>query len=227
VDNYLVIGKHSWNRESFNLSPIAKMPNWHYVDDVECLNYEFISQIEPRMIFVLHWSNLISPNLISQFQFVIFHMTDLPFGRGGSPLQNLIIRGFNKTVVSAIRASNQLDAGPIFMKRELSLSGSAQEIYKRASKLSIDMAIEISANNLEPIPQVGTVTNFLRRLPAESEVNDATTIPQLYDFIRMLDAEGYPRAFFVKLGFRFEFSEASLIDGSIEARVKIETNPEN
>ena len=35
-------------------------------------------------------------------------MTDLPYGRGGSPLQNLIIRGFESTKISAIEFKMEL-----------------------------------------------------------------------------------------------------------------------
>ena len=64
-------------------------------------------------------------------------MTDLPYGRGGSPLQNLIIRGHKKTKISALRMVNELDAGPIYFKRSLSLNGNAQKIYSSCSKKNI------------------------------------------------------------------------------------------
>ncbi len=48
------------------------------------------------------------------FNCVVFHMTDLPFGRGGSPLQNLISRGIYKTKISAIKVVKEIDAGPIY-----------------------------------------------------------------------------------------------------------------
>ena len=42
-------------------------------------------------------------------------MTDLPFGRGGSPLQNLIVRGYKETMLSAIKCVGEVDAGPIYI----------------------------------------------------------------------------------------------------------------
>jgi len=45
-------------------------------------------------------------------------MTDLPFGRGGSPLQNLIERGIKKTKISAIKVDGGIDTGDIFFKRD-------------------------------------------------------------------------------------------------------------
>ena len=46
-------------------------------------------------------------------------MTDLPYGRGGSPLQNLIVRGHKHTMISAIKCVKELDAGPIYLKKPL------------------------------------------------------------------------------------------------------------
>jgi methionyl-tRNA formyltransferase len=69
------------------------------------------------------------------------------------------------------------------------------------------------------------VVNFKRRKPAESELSDGHSTPasleELFDFIRMLDAEGYPRAFLRHSGFCFEFSRPALYDGRIVADVKI------
>ena len=45
-------------------------------------------------------------------------MTDLPFGRGGSPLQNLIVRGFEETMTSAIKVTKGIDTGDIYLKEK-------------------------------------------------------------------------------------------------------------
>lgn len=55
---------------------------------------------------------------------VCFHMTDVPYGRGGSPLQNLIVRKHKKTKLTALKMTEEIDAGPVYCKRELSLDGS-------------------------------------------------------------------------------------------------------
>ena len=48
-------------------------------------------------------------------------MTDLPFGRGGSPLQNLIIRGIYDTKISAIKANKEIEAGDIYCQHNLNI----------------------------------------------------------------------------------------------------------
>ena len=78
-------------------------------------------------------------------------MTDLPYGRGGSPLQNLIFRGHLETKITALRCIGELDAGPVYMKRPLSLNGSASEIFLRAADVVEKMIGEIV--HTEPIPE--------------------------------------------------------------------------
>jgi len=66
----------------------------------------------------------------------------------------------------------------------------------------------------------GTRSVNLRR-PAQSEISEVSSLSTLHDFIRMLDAEGYTKAFIIHNGFRYEFNRASLRDGCIHADVVI------
>lgn len=43
-------------------------------------------------------------------------MTNLPYGRGGSPVQNLILNGHKKTIISALNVTKDLDAGDVYLK---------------------------------------------------------------------------------------------------------------
>lgn len=186
-----------------------------------------LKEIDPDYVFFPHWSRKIAPELFESFECIIFHMTDLPFGRGGSPLQNLIVRGFENTVITALRCVEEFDAGPVYLKRPLNLNGSAEEIYLRASNVIEDMIQQIVMEQPEPQPQIGSPTYFQRRRPEESDLSAAQSLDQAYDLIRMLDAEGYPRAYLRVGGFRLEFSRASRRSGSLTADVRIEIDKDD
>jgi methionyl-tRNA formyltransferase len=146
----------------------------------------------------------------------------VPYGRGGSPLQNLIWRGHIETKVSALRMMSEMDAGPVYMKRPLSLDGRAEAIYRRLAEVVFDMMDEIVATEPTPVPQHGEPVVFPRRKPADSELPRVGDGRALYDHIRMLDAPTYPLAFVDWGHFRLEFAEAELQnDGSVSARVSI------
>jgi methionyl-tRNA formyltransferase len=223
--SYLVLGCKPWNRCLFDKSLRSLAGKWHYFGTPDELSLERVNEINPRYIFFLHWSWKVPDEIVKRYECVCFHMTDVPYGRGGSPLQNLISRGLNETKLTALRMSHEFDAGPVYMKETLSLKGGAEEIYLRAGKLSAEMIQRIIRLESKPTPQKGKVVNFKRRRPEESEVSDDRSAPasleELFDFIRMLDAEGYPRAFLKHSDFCFEFSRPALYDGRIVADVKI------
>jgi len=219
--SYLVLGCKPWNRRVFDES-LRRLPGcWNYIGSPEDLSLDLVEQISPRYIFSLHWSWKVPQELVDRFECVCFHMTDVPYGRGGSPLQNLIVRGYRETQLTALRMTAEFDAGPVYMKEPLSLEGGAEEIYCRASRLSAEMIQRIIQREPKPLPQQGEPVTFKRRKPEDSEIKGAASLEELHDLIRMLDAEGYPRAFLHQAGFRFEFSRPALYDGRLVADVRI------
>lgn len=177
--------------------------------------------LSPRYIFFPHWSWKIPEKIFNRFECVIFHMTDLPYGRGGSPLQNLIIRGHTETKLSAIRCEIGLDSGPVYEKRTLSLEGTADEILLRASKIMEEMIVSIVQNHPEPVKQTGEPVMFSRRKPEDGDLTKVDSISTAYDYIRMLDGEGYPPAFIQTDTLRFEFSKAKYNGSTLTATVVI------
>ena len=222
---YVVAGCKAWNRRLFD-EVLSKLEgDWHYVGDKEQLSLDRIRGLRPRYVFFLHWSWKVPDEIVSGFECVCFHMTDVPYGRGGSPLQNLIVRGHKDTKLTALRMTSEFDDGPVYLKRNLSLEGGAEEIYLRAGALSADIIRKIVKEEMQPSPQTGEPVNFSRRKPEESRIAKIDSLEQLHDFIRMLDAEGYPRAFLSYAGYRFEFSRSALYDGRIVADVQIKVEP--
>jgi methionyl-tRNA formyltransferase len=210
-----------WNRKMADALAARTGCNFVLISDPVKLTAANLATVNPRFIFFPHWSHRIEPGIYEQFVCVIFHMTDLPYGRGGSPLQNLIARGIYETKISALRCVEEMDAGPIYLKKPFSLYGSAEEIFLRASDVIEDMIVEILAKLPEPMPQEGVPTVFKRRRPEESNLASAQTLEQAFDLIRMLDAEGYPHAF-INIGpFKIEFTRASKKTGQVLADVRI------
>jgi methionyl-tRNA formyltransferase len=221
--NCILLSEKSWHKALFeNLKTRTAEICWYRIDNKEQFTAENVNKIEPAWIFIPHWSYKIKPEIFENYNCVVFHMTDLPFGRGGSPLQNLIVNGYESTKISALKVGEGIDTGDIYLKRPLSLSGTAEEIFVRASAIIEDMILEIINSKTAPEAQTGDVTVFRRRTPEESDISGLTDLKKVYDFIRMLDAEGYPNAYAEIGNFRFEFSSASFTgNNSILANVRI------
>jgi methionyl-tRNA formyltransferase len=184
-----------------------------------------LRKLQPRYVFFPHWSAKIPAEIFDSFECIVFHMTDLPFGRGGSPLQNLIVRGIYETQISALRCSSVLDGGPIYLKRPLSLQGNAEEIYVRAAGVVGEMIAHIVVHEPEPQPQTGEATVFRRRTPAESDISSLADLRKVFDHIRMLDAEGYPHACLETEHLLLEFRRASINADAVRAEVTIKRKP--
>lgn len=187
----------------------------------QALNLHGLRTFAPRYVFFPHWSWVVPSEIFDTFECVIFHMTDLPFGRGGSPLQNLIVRGIEQTMLTALRCTAEMDAGPVYQKRPLSTLGTAEEVYLRAASLMEGMIVDITEGRVQASAQVGEVVTFRRRSPSDGDIRGMTTLGRVHDMIRMLDADGYPKAFVEIGGFRFEFSRSSIKPDHIIADVKI------
>lgn len=218
---YIVAGAKSWNRRIISEVLFNYPGRWIFCSTQEQLIFDPLISLNPRYIFFLHWSWIVPEEIIEKYECICFHMTDVPYGRGGSPLQNLIQRGHRQTKLTALRMVRDLDAGPVYMKRDLCLEGNAEEIYMRATYLSADMIKDIIQTEPVAVPQSGDAVVFKRCNPTQSAIPKLKSLPQLHDFIRMLDANGYPRAFIECNGYRYEFSRANLYDGRIEADVII------
>ena len=220
--NFVILSEKKWNENLIKDISESIGYDWVHIKDKNDFTFENLTKLNPEKIFIPHYSFIIPEAIFNKFECIVFHMTDLPFGRGGSPLQNLIQRGIYHTKISALKVSNEIDAGPIYLKKDLALYGSAEEIYIRANKIIYEMIIDIIKNNLEPIEQKGEVTVFKRRKQEESCINELNDINKIYDYIRMLDAEGYPKAFLDFNDIRIEFNRAQLkSNNSIIADVRI------
>lgn len=215
---YIVAAKGEWNKELFDVFSKKLEGQWYFCDTPNELN-KLLTTVKPRYIFFIHWSWIVSEQIINTYECICFHMTDLPYGRGGSPLQNLIIRGHKNSILSSIRMKKGIDTGPIYYKKKFSLNGSAYKIYKRVSKLSWDMIGEFVKNNPKPKLQKGKIINFTRRTPQQSLLPVGLNLEQIYDYIRMLDAPGYPKAFLETGKYRIEFKDAKKLNNSLNAKV--------
>lgn len=219
--NYLVAAIGDWNKDYFNKIKNSLPGNWRYASSPKELKDILCSSFSPRYIFFPHWRWIVPTEVLNKYECVCFHMTDVPYGRGGSPLQNLIVRGHKDTVLTALKMVNELDAGPVYLKRPLSLKGTAEDIYKRSSSLIWTMIEDIIVENIIPTSQEGDITLFNRRTPDQSYLPNDLNLEQIYDYIRMLDAPDYPKAFIETESYHLEFDKAQLENEYIFARVKI------
>jgi len=243
MNSYIVATEKIWNlnnyhkyfddKKDFNLIFVDEKGTSYIKDGYGlCENYvsfeDTCKSIKPTLIFFPHWNNMIPKEIYEKFECVIFHMTDLPFGRGKEPLQWLIESGYQSTMLTVFKCTDKIDRGPIYNKILLPLNGSAEEIYKRCSDLIFQEIIRMIESKCNPIYTYDKMT-----LPTPMECGHPTpeilldaidNLDELYHKIRAWDAESYPKANFDIEEFNFEFSNAVMRHDCIEAIVKIRIN---
>ena len=97
---YIILSEKKWHEEIY-LSVQNKFTDcqWLLINNKSDFNIDILNDFNPTKIFIPHWSYIIPEEIFSAYDCIVFHMTDLPFGRGGSPLQNLIKAKFKKTKI--------------------------------------------------------------------------------------------------------------------------------
>lgn len=218
MNTYIVASSKPWHYAEFKKQCQSEPDLWHYVATPKELEGVLLSLV-PRYIFFLHWNWKVPSLIWKSHECVCFHMTDVPYGRGGSPLQNLILEGKADTVLTALRIIDEMDAGPVYTKLPLSLAGRAEEIYLRAGSLSWEIIRWMLREEPSPIPQEGEVTYFSRRNPEQSRLPKDVTLEDIFNHIRMLDAPTYPAAFMEYGGVKMEFSHAEMSENVVRAQV--------
>lgn len=153
----------------------------------------------PDIVLFYGWSWKVSTDLVTRFSCIMLHPAPLPKYRGGSPLQNQIIRGEQVSMVTLFLMDQNIDSGPVLAVQTLSLAGDIEDILERITTAGIDLTLKLLLDGLHPIPQVNeNATFYSRRTPEESEITideiTNSTAEYLYNKIRMLQSP-YPNAF--------------------------------
>jgi len=227
LENIVVATIKEWNISNYFIlkDRYKDKYSFHLITNKDELTKENIKKLNPKYIFFPHWSWIIQKEIYNTYECIVFHMTDLPFGRGGSPFQNLIVRGIYDTKISALRVDGGLDSGAIYLKEDFNIAvGSAEENFIKLSNIIFNKMIpKFLDKTLTPIKQIGEVVSFKRRKPEDSNIEllSQKSIVKIYDFIRMLDADGYPKAFISLENFKIEFSEVHLKNNKLVGRFEV------
>lgn len=216
--NFVIATTSSWFSEEDIPEEFGGF-SWEFITSTQELTPERISEIQPEKIFFMHWNQKIPREIFDEWECILFHTAPLPIGRGGTPIQNLIERGYTHAPLNALRVTGELDAGPVYGSREIELGGSLAEIFARIRLVAAELVEFIIRENPIPSEQQGEPLVFTRRPPESSEIAGEESLEELYDKIRMVDYEGYPRAFFHLGKYKLTLSNAVLSEESLSVNV--------
>ena len=131
---------------------------------------------------------------------LVVHESDLPKGKGWSPVTWQILENSTKIPVSLFEAAVNVDSGPIYFKDYICLDGSEllPEIRAMQGKVTNKLVMKFLDNypNVEGLQQSGEETFYEKRTERNSEVDINRSIKEVFNLLRVCDNKRYP-AFFV------------------------------
>ena len=186
-------------------------------DAILCTGYKELGR--DGVVFLFSWERIVSPDILAlNHRNLVVHASDLPKGRGFSPLAWQIIEGRNEILVCLFEAEEMIDSGPIIYREVLTFENHELigEMRERLGQLHVDLALRFLSESapLEGTPQHGEPTNYSRRGLADSRLDPHKTISEQFDLLRVVDNERYP-AFFDLRGHRYKLSIEKMSNGDV------------
>ena len=128
------------------------------------------------ILFLISCTEIIGIEIREKFkQTLVIHESDLPNGRGWSPLVWQLIHGSNRIPITLLDAADKVDSGDIWKKEFVMLEGHEivdeinEKIFPVKLKL-MDFAIK-NIDSIKKIPQQGEPSYYPRRNPEDNELN--------------------------------------------------------
>src|SRR5947208_1572255 len=163
-----------------------------------------VREVEPDLIFIVGWSQLVLDEFISLGKHGVFgmHPTLLPKHRGRAAIPWAILSGLAKTGVTLFEiVDGTADSGPIVGQVEVPLvpDETATTLYSRITEAHVDLVREVVPQLLEGCaPRIEQDTRrasaWPKRTPADGIIDWETRAPYLYDWVRA-QTRPYPGAF--------------------------------
>lgn len=162
-----------------------------------------ISSLDPDLLFVIGWSQLVDPSIleIPTTAALGMHPAPLPRGRGRAPIAWALIKGLSETSLSMFHLVERADAGDIVGQESISIdieddAGSLFEKVVDAGRTLIRQWYpEFEDGNVPRREQNDSRATWWPRRRPEHGIVDWTTSPsEIYNWIRG-QSDPYPGAF--------------------------------
>ncbi len=163
-----------------------------------------LARLEPELVFVVGWSQLVREPFIELVSEGVFgmHPTLLPRHRGRAPIPWAILTGLARTGVTLFEiADATADSGAIVGQAALDISPdeTATTLFDRLAVAHVELIREyvpqIVARTAPRIAQdPKRASSWPKRVPADGIIDWETRAPSLYDWVRA-QTRPYPGAF--------------------------------
>ena len=191
-----------------------------------------IKKINPELIWVLGWSQLLKSDIINipKIGCIGSHPTELPKYRGRAPIPWSIIKGLEESALTFFWIDKQVDRGDILIQKKfkININDTAKDVYNKMIFTGKDMIKDIYPKlikgNIPRKPQ--NPNHFIEEWPErtykDSEIDWSKSKLEIHNQIRAV-AGIYPWAYTYISGKKLLFKKTKFKNGKIIfERVEIE-----
>tara|TARA_X000001036_G_scaffold438057_1_gene484910 strand:- start:3770 stop:4414 length:645 start_codon:yes stop_codon:yes gene_type:complete len=163
------------------------------------------------ILFLISCLEIIKEDIRKKFQHtLVIHESDLPHGRGWSPIQWQILNGLNSITVTLLDAADKVDSGDIWKKEIVKFEGHelSNEINEKIFPIKLnllDFAIKNCNLIKKTVQKEIDELHFPRRTSKDSEIDVNKSISEQFNLLRIADNERYP-CFFKYKGYNYKIS---------------------
>jgi methionyl-tRNA formyltransferase len=150
---------------------------------------------------------------------LVVHESELPRGRGFSPLSWQIIEGEHEIAICLLEAAVEADAGPVYMRDVMHFDGHEliDEMRQVQAERTIALCRRFLGEDSPPrgLPQQGAASHYPRRRPVDSALDPQKTLMAQFNLLRTVDNERYP-AYFDLHGHRYYLTIRKIVENEDE-----------
>jgi len=164
---------------------------------------------EGELCFILSCSKLVKPEILKRNKHnLVVHESDLPKGKGWSPMTWQVLEGKQEIPVTLFEAEEAVDSGSIYLQDFMVFEG--HELVDELRFKQADVTLDLCRDFVQRYPEIiheavaqsGEESFYPRRRADDSRLDPQKTIAEQFNLLRVVDNERYP-AFFDWHGQRY------------------------
>lgn len=149
--------------------------------------------------FLLSCENKVSAAILRRSRCnIVVHASELPRGKGMSPLTWQVLEGRDLIPLTLFEAVPEIDAGPVYLRDAVQLDGTEligemrDLIGAKIVKMCAAFVAQWPAILAKAEPQTGQFTFYRRRVSEDCRLDPHKTIAEQFNLLRVSDNERYP-----------------------------------
>lgn len=147
--------------------------------------------------FLLSCTRIVGRKFLDMYSHnIVVHASDLPAGKGFTPLKWQILEGRDEIVLTMFEAVEEVDAGPYYQKEKLRFEGTEllDGLQRKMAEKIIAMCLSYAKepDAFPAIPQSGKESFYARPTKEDDRLDIDKTIREQFNHLRIADNERFP-----------------------------------